>query len=162
LPLSLLATPSQQIGALLILSVVAYAQWKGGRVERGLAWAMLAAYVATPFAASMTSLYAPRLGVMAVDAVLLTVLLAVALKCSRYWPMAAAAFLTIELIMHFTILVDRNVMPRAYVMATHIWSYPVMFSLVFGSWSAARRRRRERLRVQRALPDGGPAEAIKT
>jgi hypothetical protein len=144
LPLHILSTPTQQIGAIIMLLVFGYAQWKGGRVERGLAWAMLAAYIATPFAASLTSLFAPRLGVMAVDAVLLAVVLTVALRSDRYWPMAACAFLSIELVMHFTILFDHHVMPKAYIIATHIWSYPVLLSLVFGAWSADRRRKRER------------------
>ena len=129
------------IGFTAMFAVFGYAQWRGGRTERVVSWAMLAAYLATPLGALLSARLGPRYGVFAIDVLLACFILVVALRSAKAWPMWAAGFMWAEVVMHLTIMVDRSVLPTAYIVAVHFWSYFVLLTLAVGTWSADRSRR---------------------
>jgi hypothetical protein len=132
----------EQIWIVLMASAAGFALWKGGQPERACAVAMVAAWLATVLLTDRRNNWVdPQWGVMAADLSLLTLLLWVALRANRFWPLWAAAFQLLGVITHVAIMADRTISGRAYYVAAVIWSYLVVIALAAGTWSAWRRRR---------------------
>ena len=111
-------------------------------MERIAVMAAFLAAAATPFAQDKPRLLEPQYGVLAVDAALLLALTAVALKSDRYWPLWAAGFQLLGVVIHIARIVDPIVLPHAYYRGLSIYSYMVLAVLAYGSWTAPRARAR--------------------
>ncbi len=128
-----------------MLLVSGFALWRGGRPERIIAIANLAAWILTPLT-YRTNLLDPQWGVFAVDLMFLAILVWFAVTTDRTWLLFAAAFQLLAVITHIAIAVDPGVRTLAYFRGLVIWSYLVLGALAVGAWN----RRRERRLADRA------------
>lgn len=116
----------------LVVSVAA-GLWFGRWPERTGAVAMLAAWLATALSLNGTQLWGPQWSVMAVDVLLLAVLLFIALRSDRWWPMWASGFHGLSVVLHLTVIADPKIWARAYFVAGNAFSYLVMAALLVGA-----------------------------
>ena len=130
----------QLLGLLaLVTSVFVAIKW-GGRDERFAAGAFVAATLASRvvdagnFAHVQTS-------VLAIDALLFGALLVLALTSDRFWPMWAAAFQLVGTTVHIASMAETGTFAWAYAVGLIFWTYPVLISLMVGTWLEARYRR---------------------
>ena len=127
----------------LLFIACGYALWRGSRAERVAGLAMAVAYLAT---LASYSQFASRFaqvetGVLVVDLLLLIVLVAVALKADRGWPMGLAAFQLDTVGAHIARLLDLDMIRVTYAVMLAMWSYPMLALLVAGTWRYRRRCR---------------------
>jgi hypothetical protein len=128
------------IAIVSITAVALMAFGFGGRDEQLAAIGLLAATLATRV---ITAEYQHiEYGVLSVDFGLMLGLLALALTSDRFWPMYAAAFQLVGLLVHVGSLTDAGGgMAWAYAVGLIFWSYAVMAALVAGTWLEGRSRR---------------------
>lgn len=129
----------------LLLGSCAYALLRGGAPERIVAGSLLAAYAATLLAYSElpTRFDRVEMAVLLVDAVLLCVLVAVALRADRAWPLLVAGLHLTTIGAHLIKFFDVNMIRVTYAVMIAAWSYPMLVLLAVGTW---RHRRRLRFR----------------
>lgn len=137
-PFLFFQTVPQLVWLTCMTLVSGFALWRGGRPERLVSIANVAAWFLTPLAHQWLD---PNWGVFAVDLAFLAVLLWLALTTDRTWLLFAAAFQLLGVVIHVAIAVDRSVMALAYMRGVVIWSYLVLASLGVGTWLYARQRR---------------------
>ena len=135
-------TPRQWFALAFAVIACGYALWKGGKPERIGGAAMLLAWIVQPFAVDTNAWLNPQYAAFATDVPLLAVLVWLALRGDRWWPMWAVAFHFLGMVMAIIIVVDPRVRPLAYMTALGMWSYLTVIALVVGTWREARRRRR--------------------
>jgi hypothetical protein len=75
------------------------------------------------------------------DVALLAMLLVLALRSDRFWPMWAAAFQLILILVHTGSGFQTGNFAWAYYAALIFWSFPLMLALAAGTWLEARSRR---------------------
>jgi hypothetical protein len=121
-------------GPTLLVGLCAAAFLKGG-VEERLAAASLLANVALTLIMRDTRWPHVQWTGFALDVLLTAVLLAVALRTPKFWPLPAAAFQLLATLTHVATLVDRKVNPWAYLTAIVIWTYALMITLAVGVWN---------------------------
>jgi hypothetical protein len=138
-PFLIFHTVRQQIGMLIGFAGCGYALWRGGRPERIIGAAVLFGWTVCPFLINTNDWFDPQWAVAAVDVSLLALMLWVAFTSDRYWPMWAAAFHGLGVLMHATMLLDRRVPPWSYRTAEAVWSMLVLLALVAGTALEARR-----------------------
>lgn len=137
-------TPVQMAGALLTVLVTAAALRLGGRPERIVALASLAAYLLSPAAQFLQGPLGPQgalWGVAVIDVALFSLLVHLTLTQPRLWlPLAAGVELATALA-HLGRLLDPNLLPRGYV--TSLWVFYFLFlgTIVLGLFEVRRRRR---------------------
>jgi hypothetical protein len=125
------------IWAATLVAVVILAFTRGRRSERWaasalfLGWLLTLLVYRTPAAGTQWPLFA-------VDAALLVVLLWIALRSRRYWPMFAAGFHFLAIVTHVARTVDVHVNHWAYITAEIIWGYLLAFAIGYGAWTAMR------------------------
>lgn len=118
----------------LWLGVCAYALWRGAQPERFVALIFLAAVPAGAAAYSMGGRWnGIEMGLFSVDLVMLVLLMAIALKANRYWPIAMAAMQVFQVIGHLIKLADPRMLPLAYWISNVVWAYPMLILLLLGS-----------------------------
>lgn len=121
--------------------VSAFALWRGGGVERLVAVANLAAWIATMAVQDRLAWIDPltwvdpQWGVLAVDGVFALVLLYLAMTRSQSWLLFAAAFQILGVATHLAMLADDGFRAKAYLAGLIIWSYLVLAALAVGVWS---------------------------
>lgn len=120
--------------------VSAFALWRGGWPERTVALGNLAAWAASTVAFDQLSPTTDPWALLAVDLCFLALLLYVALTSDRYWPLFAAAFHLLGVVVHIAILVDHVIRALAYMHGLAIWSYLVLIALAVGAAAQNRRR----------------------
>ncbi len=128
----------------LLLACCGYALWKGGPPERIVGGSLLLAYAAT--LASYSS-YAERFvhvetRILLVDMVLLAVLVAVALRADRGWPIILAGLQLDTVGAHLLKNWDLDMIRVTYAVMIAAWSYPMVIVLALGTWRHAARLRR--------------------
>lgn len=111
----------------------------GGRDEQLAAIGFLAATLATRMI--QAEYQHIEMSVLAVDFGLLLGLLALALTSDRFWPMYAAAFQLLALLVHVGSLTEQGNFAWAYAVALIFWSYAVIGALLAGTWLEGRSRR---------------------
>jgi hypothetical protein len=118
-----------------------YAALKGGAPERfGAAIFALASILSSVLVSSPAARFGSlEVGVFAVDTTMLLALLVLALRAERFWPLWAIALHLIETAGHAVKLVDPLVIPKAYAFILALWSYPMLFLLVAGTWNHQKR-----------------------
>ena len=133
-------TLDQLFSLAVLLACCGLAVWRGRKVERIAAAAMVAAWFASPLMQDGQQTLGAQSGVLLVDMLLLLVLLYLALTSDRWWTMAAVAFQGVSALVHLAAAIDRQINPRAYYVAGSLLSYLVMGALLVGAWNAGRRR----------------------
>jgi hypothetical protein len=131
---------------LLWLGVCAYALWHGGQPERLVAATFL---VAAPLSSALYSAdrwHGMQLGIFAVDIVMLGLLLAIAFRANRYWPIGIAAMQVLQVIGHLLKLADPHMLTLLYWIGAVVWAYPMLILLALGTV-------RHRNRVKRLGPE---------
>lgn len=114
--------------------------WRGQWPERVAAIAMIVAWMASALLFNGTQLWGPQTGVMLVDSLLLAVLLVIALRSDRWWPMWACGFHGMNVLLHLTVMLDAAIWGRAYYVASAIFSYLTMLALFIGALGRSARR----------------------
>ena len=128
------------VGALVALLACGGALWKGAFEERCAAVGLLCSMGLT-LALRDTSWPKVQSAEFAADIANLGLLIWIALRSPKYWPMAAAGFQLLAVMTHVAKLVDRAVAQWAYLTAGIIWTYLLMIALVVGTANASRARR---------------------
>ncbi len=124
-----------------MLSVSAFALWRGGWPERTIAVLNVLASLASGVLQNRGDWISPQWADLIVDVTFLLVLLWLALRSDRYWPMWAAAFQLLGVVTYVARMADYRVGALAPFTAGVIWSYLVLGSLAVGTWQCWRRRR---------------------
>lgn len=131
----------------LWFGVCAYALWRGAQPERLVALIFL---ILGPLSGVAHSLgYQWRgidLGVFGLDALMLLLLLAIAFRANRYWPIGIAAMQVLQVVGHLLKLADPGMLPMLYWLSSVVWAYPMLVLLLLGTI-------RHRNRVKRLGPE---------
>ena len=120
-----------------------YAIVRGGGPER---WGATL-YVVNWFLSDLTVYLSHRqfmtteTGLMMVDAVYLVVLVVLALKAQRYWPLWAAA-LQLDTILTHVLMFSKATPPFSYGFALWLWGLPLPILMAVGAWRHRRRLKR--------------------
>jgi len=125
----------------LWLGVCAYALWRGGQPERFVAIIFL---IAAPLSSAVYSgdlWHGMQIGIFAVDVVMLGLLLAIALRANRYWPIGIVAMQLLQVIGHLLKLADPYMPTLLYWISSVVWAYPMLILLLLGT---LRHRNREK------------------
>lgn len=128
-------------GALLWV-ICLYAFWRGGWAERLAAGCFIAAtYLSLLSLGSISTRY-HHLEVMLVivDIGVLAVLMFIALRSEKFWPLWLTAMQGLTILSHFAPFVP-HILPWSYYNAAVVWSYPSLIVLAF----AAHHHHRDRL-----------------
>jgi hypothetical protein len=127
LPVVLLLS-SQVIGCL-------YAAVRGGSPERWGAGLYLVNWVLSNLAAylSRRDFLTTETGLMAVDAAYLIVMVALALKAQRFWPLWAAA-LQLDTVLTHILMFSKATPPFSYGFALWLWGLPIPVLIGIGAW----------------------------
>jgi hypothetical protein len=141
-------TADQLISLAFLVVCCGVALWRGGRVERIAATAMILAWFATPLVQNVHQTLGPQSGVLIVDAMLLAVLTFQALTSDRWWPMVATAFQGVNAMVHLAAMIDTQIIPRAYYVAGSLLSDLTLATLLVGALKLGR--------GGRATPSGIP------
>lgn len=128
------------IGITVLAGVVAAALVKGGADERIVAAGLAVDVVVTVALRDTTWPHVQWAGFGA-DVLLFILLLVIALRSSKFWPLFAAAFGFLDAITHVGKLVDLHVNQWAYLTAIVIWSYALFIALGIGTWNHWRAQR---------------------
>lgn len=126
---------------LLLILIVAYALWRGGRDERIAALICVAGTIATlavisPLNARFEGV---ELAVLGVDLAVLAGFVAIALHSNRYWPLWISGVQLTTVMGHAMKEVHSDLMPRAYAASLTFWAYWVILILAIGTWRHHRR-----------------------
>lgn len=125
----------------LLLACCGYALARGGTPERIVAASLLTAYVATILGYAELSIRFDQVevAVLAVDGLLLAVLVAVALRADRLWPLMVAGLHLASVGAHLLKIFDINMIRVTYALLIAVWSYPMLVLLALGTWRHRRR-----------------------
>lgn len=129
------AVPILVIGAVCIFSV-----WKGDREERIAGIAFAIGVVTAPLLKDRQWV-GPQWGNFALDAAYFALLIGMALRTRKYWPLFAAGFQLLLVLTHAASMVDHQLGAWAYITAGVIWTYLGLFALGAGAWNSFTRRR---------------------
>jgi hypothetical protein len=125
--------------ALLLFGTCAFAFLHGRTDERVAAGAMMGAAVLSPILVN-GGWASPETGVLGIDMALLALLVVIALKSDRFWPLWAAGFHVVGTTIHLATFVDADIWPPAYANAQAFWAWPVLVALLVGTLLEARYR----------------------
>jgi hypothetical protein len=124
----------------VVILVCAAAVWRGGRDERIAGIALAVGVVLSKVVYSHQGLQT-EWGLFFVDVGMLAVLTWIALTTTRYWPIFAAAFQFLAVIIHLARLADRSLGGWAYISAEILFGYLLAGALAIGTFNAWRDRR---------------------
>lgn len=132
--------------AFLWLGSCVYALWRGGQPERFAALIFLAAVPLCLVAYTPHPWRGVQWIILAIDVVMLMLLLAIAFRANRYWPIGVAAMQLLQVSGHFLRLTDPHMMYLLYWISAVVWAYPMLLLLALGTL-------RHRNRVKRHGPE---------
>lgn len=115
--------------------VCGLAVWRGRDDERLAAAGTLANWAITLVVFRQRS-DETQWAVMVVDVALLALLIWLALRSRRYWPLFAAAFALLTVVTHLAHALDTGVTGWAYLTAVLIWGYLGLISIGYGALTA--------------------------
>jgi hypothetical protein len=125
------------IGVPLSLLICAVALWKGGLEERVTASGFLICFAITALLRDTTWPHIQK-AVFASDVAYFILLLVIALRTYRYWPLTAAGFQLLAVMTHVAKMIDNGMGQWAYVTAGVIWTYLLLIALGVGVWNCWR------------------------
>jgi len=124
----------QWISLAALLTSTGVAVWRGGWPERLAGAAMILAWFASGLFYKSHLWFGPQTAVFLVDLALMLVLLFIALRSDRWWPMWACGFHGLTLILMLATLADTRISNRAgYIAGNGVFSYLTMAALFFGA-----------------------------
>lgn len=126
-------------GVTLTVVVCTGAFWRGGREEQLAAGGLLLSFALT-LALRDNSWKGTQWSAVVGDSGLLILLIAMSLRTKRYWPLFAAGFQLLCVLMHLARVIDPGVRAWAYATGQVIWSQLVFWALGVGVWNTWRRR----------------------
>jgi hypothetical protein len=126
----------------LLLTVCGAALWRGGPDERAAGAALLIAWLVSIVVDSHQG-RTIQWGFLGVDSVLLVVLIIIALQSDRYWPLFAAGFHLLSVMVHVARMADRTLGAWAYISGGVLFGYLAVFALAVGTIAQWRRSLRE-------------------
>lgn len=118
-----------------LFAVCALAVSRGRDEERLAAGANLASWALTVFAYRV-GYQETQWAILAFDAAQFGVLLWIAMRSRRHWPLFAAACGLLQVVTHMANAIDPIVTGWAYITAGIIWSYLILIAIGYGAWSA--------------------------
>ena len=125
---------------ILLLGVVGYAWRRGGWEERLCGLGLFVDSVATGIVVRYFQLTHPQNGwllaapyILLIDSLLLVILLGIALRSARFWPLWVAALQIPGVVTHIAYMVDDRVVPYGYAIAQTLWIYPMYVALILGT-----------------------------
>ncbi|WP_309605062.1 hypothetical protein [Phenylobacterium sp.] len=121
----------------VVIAVFGAAIWRGGRDERIAATGLMIGWLITKLVYSHHG-QQTEWGVLAADAALLGVLTWLAMTSARYWPLFAAAFQFLAVIIHLARIADRSLGGWAYISAEILFGYLVAIAIAVGTFNAWR------------------------
>jgi hypothetical protein len=136
-------TPAQVVWNISMFGIFALALWRGGAPERLASIGMVADAFASALVQNTHDWNQTQWGDLAVDLAYLALLLWLALRTSRLWPLWAAAFQLLSVIIYVARIVDPRIGALAPYQAVVIWSYLVLIAILVGVWGEIRRRDRK-------------------
>ncbi len=143
------------VGLAIAVIVSGGAFWKGGREEQIAAGGLILSWLVTIVLRDPNWVGAQK-GAFVADTCLLVILLMLALRTKRYWPLAATAFQLLCVLTHIARIVDPGVRAWAYATGQVIWSQWVFFAVGVGTWNRWRGRRRLALAGTPMTAPGAP------
>lgn len=120
-----------------LFTVCLIAAWRGDRDARIAAGGYLLNYAIGVFVYRARS-NETQWAVLALDVALLCLLVWLALHSRRHWPLFAAGFQLLAVVTHVASALDPTLGGWAYITASIIWSYLVIFAVGYGGWTAPR------------------------
>lgn len=132
----MLDTLYSQLGAIVWLGICAFALLKGDRPERMAGGALVIAWLATLAVHRDTNLTSVTIPVFLIDVALLALLIGLSWRSDRNWPVWAAAFQSIVVLVHVVTLVDLRIRAIAYLTAQTVGTYGVLICLAVGTFWA--------------------------
>jgi hypothetical protein len=132
------------VAYLILLSLVCSAAlWLGGPDERRVTLSLLIAVAATSFAAAFGSGWRQlEVGVLVVDAVFFGVLLLIARRSRKFWPIWAAASQLAGTLAHLPRNWEAGMSWQLYASSQPFWVAPLLVALVIGTVGEVQRQRR--------------------
>lgn len=129
---------------LFLFATAALAYARGGRPEKTIALSLVVATVLTFLTGLLASVSfdTVEIGLLVIDIALLGVMLLVAMRADRYWPMVVAALQLILVLVHIAKVVSGDALPWVYAFVLAFWSYPILAVVMIGTWRHSRRTRR--------------------
>jgi hypothetical protein len=124
-------------GLVLTVVVCGGAFWKGGREEQLAAGGLLLDWAMT-IALRDRSWIGTQWAAFAGDVGLLVILTAISMRTKRYWPLAAAAFELLCVVIHVARTIDPGVRAWAYATAQVIFTQLVVVAIGVGVWGTWR------------------------
>lgn len=121
--------------AATVLFVCSLTLWRGGRDERLAMSAVVIGWLLTLVAIHFR-FARTEWGILAVDIMMLTTFVWIALRSSRYWPIFTAAFQLLAVMTHVASILDQRVEHWTYITAQIIWGYLVVIAVGHGAWTA--------------------------
>ena len=129
----MLHTPLQLTQYALMLAACAYAVWKGGLTERVAAADIFIGWTLTPLLTSH-DWSAAQYPILGVDSLYFAVLLALALTSDRFWPMAAAAFALLPVLVQLAYIANAHIWPWTFFYVGGACDLLVLAILALGVW----------------------------
>jgi len=125
----------------ILLAICGFAWWRGRKDERLAATACLLATIVTvvlipPVAQRYSK---PDLVLLAIDVAMLGAFTTIALTSRRFWPLWVAGFQLTMTLSHAMKAIDPDLIPRAYAAASIFWSYPILLTILVGTWRTNRK-----------------------
>lgn len=123
------------------LGVCGFALWRGGQPERFVAAIFLLAFPLSSFLNHKLRSQGVQIGSLVVDVTMMLLLLGIALRANRYWPIGLAAMQLLQVTGHLLKLADPRMLPLLYWISSVVWAYPMLILLLLGT---VRHRNREK------------------
>lgn len=119
---------------------------RGGSTEKwGVAMIAIASFLTVLVQeSSFFDWRSDRLGLVAIDVILLVAFLWLALSSRRFWPLWATAFHLIAVASHVIVFLKPHRILQAYALLQGFWAYPIMLCIILGT------------RPRRAVRSAGP------
>jgi hypothetical protein len=127
--------------ALVLLCAVI--SWRrGGRYERLAVAVLFGGWVLTRIAASRTApaFLHVAVGVLVIDLACLVCFILIALKSDRFWPLWLTALHLVGTLAHLVRIIAPEMIPASYVLLLVVWSWPMLFLLMWASWTSPSRQ----------------------
>lgn len=124
---------------LALIPCSGFALLRGKNAERAGATVMITGSIASVAVTAAVWGSDVELGIFGVDLLVLVALLVLSLRTDRLWPLWMTGFHLIGVATHAAMMLEPEVVPRAYSLAQGFWAYPMLIALVVGTYRTTSR-----------------------